>query len=226
MNLVARLRASLRHQGPGATFFKLWALVADHAFDFRRGTDTGGRFELKHLTITGANRDRAGGYEASRVILLRKVFKKVQPLMPPESVLVDLGCGKGRVLLVAAEFRIKKVRGVEFAHELCELAKRNWAKFQARTGTTTECSIVEADAANYPIHSDENVFFMFNPFDETVMEQVMRNIAASLEERRRKVWIIYYNPRAGQVIERRQEFERLEDFNFWGYQFAVYSNQG
>jgi hypothetical protein len=36
--------------------------------------------------------------------------------------------------------------------------------------------------------------------------------------------IIYYNPKYGYAIEHCNDFSRLQDYNFWGYKFTVYSN--
>ena len=39
-----------------------------------------------------------------------------------------------------------------------------------------------------------NVFFFFNPFDEVVMLQVVKNILSSLKENDRKIYVVYINP--------------------------------
>jgi SAM-dependent methyltransferase len=223
MTLLQRLRTSFRHQGPWATVVKFYAILADRWQDFRYGLDTAAGAEP--LTITGENRGRSFGYQPTRAMPLRRLFRLLQPVLPPDRVLVDLGCGKGRVLLVATEFGFREARGVEFARELCEIAKKNCEKLLARTRTNTRCRIIEADAALYEIQADENVFFMFNPFDEVVLERVLGNIAASWRAAPRKILIIYYNPKCAQVIEQQPEFTRLRQFDFWGFQFTVYASR-
>jgi hypothetical protein len=145
-------------------------------------------------------------------------------MIPHDSVLVDFGCGKGRVLFVASEFGIREVRGVEFAHELCEIAMKNSAVYKSKTGVETQHRIIESDAANYTINREENLFFLYNPFDAVILSKALCNIAASLEIQPRKIWIIYHNPKYGHVIEQREDLERLREFSFWGYNFTVYSN--
>jgi len=208
-----------------ATATKLWVLMADHLYDLRHGIDTCKGSPLEGLTIGGENKERGTRYQPTRVVPLRKLFRLVEPLVPSNSVLVDLGCGKGRVLLVASEFGFKEVRGVEFAHELCEIAKKNCAVFKARKHFKPDWRIIEADVTQYTIEPDETVFFMFNPFDEIILQKVLDNIATSLQMRPRKILIIYYNPRAAETIERRADFTRLQEYNFWGYNFKVYSNR-
>jgi SAM-dependent methyltransferase len=154
----------------------------------------------------------------------QEVFRAILPLIPAQAALVDFGCGKGRVLIVASEFGFKQVRGVEFSKELCEIARRNCAIFKARAGVRTEFRIIEADVADYPIHPDEMVIFLFNPFNERVMASVLINICASLELSPRKILLIYHNPEYDQVFELCDDFVKLDDLDYWGYKFTVYSS--
>ncbi len=223
-SLSKRIGNSLRHQGLRTTALKLKVLMADHLFDFRHGVDTCSPSELSDLTIAGNNRERGARYQPTRVVPLRKLFRAIRPMLPEQSVLVDFGCGKGRILLVASEFGFKEIRGIEFAHELCEIANKNKEVYKRRAGSGYDCRIIEEDVSNYAINPDENVFFMFNPFDETILKKVLFNIAASLRNHPRKVLIIYCNPENGRSIEQTGIFTKLQNFDFWSHQFTVYSN--
>jgi hypothetical protein len=70
--------------------------MIDFFYDFRYGTDTYERIELDDLDIDGDKKSRAEFYQATHALPLRKLFKRLQ--IPPGRVLVDLGCGKGKVL--------------------------------------------------------------------------------------------------------------------------------
>src|SRR5437660_5385663 len=166
MSLVRRLYSSLRSQGIGATVFKLRALALDYLFDLKYGVETCSWSELPRLTVESDNKGRGYGYRPTRVLPLRLLFKSIRPMLAPGSVLLDIGSGKGRVLLVGSEFGFRAVRGVEFARELCQIAKRNIVRFRGKTGTPTEFEIIETDAAQYRIREDENVFILYNPFDD------------------------------------------------------------
>ena len=91
-------------------------------------------------------------------------------------VFVDFGCGKGRILLAAAQFGFKRIEGVEFASNLCRIAERNVALYKTRTGLQTEFRIVASDAGKYEIPDDVDCFYFCNPFGEDVMRNTMRNI--------------------------------------------------
>jgi len=126
--------------------------------------------------------------------------------------------------MAASEVGIREVRGIEFAHELYEIAKKNCAQYKTKKGFPTTYRIVEGDVIDYAINPDENVFFLFNPFDETVLTKVLHNITASLQAKPRRVWIIYYYPDHANVIEQQGSFSRLQEFMTWQHRFRVYSN--
>lgn len=226
MALLQRANLSLRQQGVTGTIHKLYCQLVDYLFDRRYGIDTRTWARLNQLTIASDNQSKGRAYKPTRVVPLRKLFHAIQSLDPVvDRVLVDFGCGKGRVLLVAAEFGFRAVRGVEFAQELCAIAQSNCAAYQAKTGSKTEFQIVAADVVNYAIHTDENIFFFFNPFDEEILHRVLHQISASLLAKPRKILIIYHNPVKRQTIEAWDNLIRVQELNFWGYDFVVYANR-
>jgi hypothetical protein len=50
------------------------------------------------------------------------------------------------------------------------------------------------DAAKFDIPSDANCIFFFNPFDEVIMSEVVKNIKNSLKKAPRNITVIYANP--------------------------------
>ncbi len=208
----------------GATLFKLRAVALDYLFDLKYRVETCSWSELQSLTVESDNKGHGYAYQPTRVLPLRLLFKSIQPLLAPDSVLLDIGSGKGRVLLVASEFGFRAVRGVEFARELCQIAKKNLVHFKSKTGRPTEFEIIETDAAEYHIREDENVFILYNPFDDVILGRVLDNISASVRKQPRKVLIVYYNPKWKHVIENRRDYRSVREFNFWSFKFTLYSN--
>jgi hypothetical protein len=124
---------------------------------------------------------------------------------------------------IASEHGFHDLRGIEFAHELCEIAKYNIEIFRSRNKTDAVFKIVESDVAKYSVRTDENVFFMFNPFEETVMEQVLNNISVSLKVLPRKILIIYLNPACDKLIKSFKGIRKIGEY-LYGYRFIVYTN--
>lgn len=139
-------------------------------------------------------------------------------------MLVNLGCGKGLVLFIASEFGFKEVRGIEFSQELCNIAKKNCSNYKRKTGIETTFQIIESDVVDYTIRNDENLFFIFNPFDDVVLCKVLENITASLKAYPRKIWFAYYHPKHNDIIVKYGIFVKLKEFIFYGEKFNVYSN--
>ncbi len=228
MSLLRRLKLILRGHGVRGVAAKLVGRALDQAFERRYGIDTLALAKLDGLTIVAGRRDESIFYEGSRVMPLRGLLRALCDAQPiePEGALVDLGCGKGKVLLVAAECGVARVRGVEFARELCDVARANWEKFRAKTGSATEVEIIEADAGAYPIRPDETTFFLFNPFGVDVLARVLANIAASARQYPRHVSIVvtYLSPHYRRVFDQQTDFAFEREIVSWAYNFSVFSN--
>lgn len=218
-----RLLKSLAKRGVLTTLKGIACKLDDRWFDLRHGTDTAGRIVLDALKISGDNKSRGVNYTPTHASAFRRLIGSLS--LPSDSVLVDLGCGKGKVLLLASQYRFQRIVGVEFSPELCAVAKSNVSSFRKRAAITNDLEIIERDAADYAIENDQNVFFLFNPFDAVVMGQVIANIQASLERRRRRVWIVYNNPVCHEVIQRSGAFVEAGSTVDGSSEFGVYVNR-
>jgi SAM-dependent methyltransferase len=226
MSILRRLRYIVRDQGLRGVAAKLLGKPFDYLFEWRYGLDTLAIAKLDGLTITSGDRRRGGFYEGSRWLPLRGLFAELRAMTAAGGALVDLGCGKGKVLLVAAQSGFAQVRGVEFAHELCEIARANWERFRQRTQCPATVEIVEADVAQYAIRPDETVFFLFNPFDEIVLARVLEHVAASVAAHPRRVLIVvaYLSAHYRQAFERQTAFKLEREIVSWACTFSVFSN--
>lgn len=219
-NKVFLLFDSLRKRGIVNTFLVSLSYLFDHLFDIVHGTDTHTFVELDSLGVDAARKEHAHMYQPTFGAPLRTLLKKLN--IPKDKVFVDLGCGKGKVLLVASGFGFREVRGVEISPSLCEIARRNCAIHETKNRTKIVFSILNLDALEYEIRDDEAVFFLFNPFDAYVLERVVQNILVSLQKYQRKVWIIYRNAVHRDVIERAMKRAAVSDHTFWGLDFVVF----
>lgn len=156
------------------------------------GIDTSRINNLKKLTVTGDNLSHARFYQGANYYLLEQVFEYMNEIDAAKNI-IDFGCGKGRVMAVAAWHDFTKITGVEFAKELCEEARKNITPVQIRFPGKI-FNVIHADAADVLIEDDTNVFFFFNPFDEVVILSVAKNILRSLNKNPREAFVIYLNP--------------------------------
>lgn len=108
-------------------------------------------------------------------------------------VLIDLGCGKGRVLAVACHYPFRKVMGVELDQDLAEAARNNLHRLAAR-GTTAPFVVDCADAAAWPIPEEVSIVFLFNPFYGETFRKVLANLRQSWDAQLRPLTVIYLQP--------------------------------
>jgi len=159
-------------------------------FDRRFNVDTGGLVELADL---GISNDDAAGYEATTRSAFIRILKSVG-LHYEDFTFMDMGSGKGAVLLYASEFPFRRVVGVEFASALHTIAERNIVTYRNKTVKCKNVTSVCMDAAAYPIPPEPTVFYFGNPFKGAVLTTVRANIEASLVQHPREVIIIYHHP--------------------------------
>jgi SAM-dependent methyltransferase len=136
---------------------------------------------------------------------ISKTIDLVKPT--PYDVVYVLGCGKGRAVCHFAQRRVRKVIGIEISKRLCEIALGN-----ARTlcFSKSPIEIRNRDVATADI-SDGTVFFMFNPFGEKTLRQVLRNIINS-SQCGNPIRFIYINPVFSEVFDEFQGFEVVYDY--------------
>lgn len=196
----------------------------DQLFDLRYDTETGAQEAVANMSGTIGDTSRAQDYQPTQVIALRKLLRVLD--LAPGRVLVDFGSGKGRVLMVAAPFGFRDLRGVEFSAGLCEVAKRNIERYRTRSGNAATFEVIHADAATYRVRDDEDVFFLFNPFDGEVVASVMANISRSYVERPRPMLLIYRRPVHADEIVRDTPFHKGATHDLWGSDFSVFAVDG
>lgn len=209
----------LKTKGLSATLLIALSIIGEFYFDWKYKTNTCSWVALDDMGIDDNKKEHAVLYQPTRVIPLRKLFQKLK--IPPGKVLLDLGCGKGRVLLVASEFGFKETRGIEFSSPLCDIAEKNIITYKAKTQTKTKFVVIHADIADHQFSDDEEVFFLFNPADDYVLEKVVENIRESLQRRDRRIWIIYRYAIHKKVFQKGMNIKKNIEFDIWGNDFVV-----
>jgi SAM-dependent methyltransferase len=138
-------------------------------WDRRYSVDTAGQIDLEDIDVLGPN--KAGGYAS--VSTSPRAFAFLSKFFPADSkkfTFVDIGCGKGRVLLLAALQGFDRIIGVEFAPLLGEMARQNLGSFSGQR--PAEWSVVSADAVKLELPLDGPLLiYSFNPFNADVWRQ-------------------------------------------------------
>jgi hypothetical protein len=188
--LRATVRESIRHVRTWRAR-RRWADV-DQAFDHQHGVDTAGIVPLQALAIDSANRDLGHRYQASDAAGFRALMAHLA--LPAEDLtFVDLGAGKGRAMLLASELPFRRIVGVEFAPELCEVARRNVESFYSAGQRCRDFEVVCADAAEYALPDEPTLVYIYNSFEDPLMRAVLANVRRSVDDRPRKLLVALVN---------------------------------
>ncbi len=147
---------------------------------------------LKNLTIPEGDISKSSPYEAVSYYLLEKLLTAFRKISNASSI-IDLGCGKGRVLAVAAHFGFTSITGIDFAKELCEDAERNMKKVHLKF-KNLKWNVICSDVLSYELHNNDSVFFMFNPFEKEILETFLIKTEKSVVEFPRKIYFLYASP--------------------------------
>lgn len=178
--------------------------------------------------------DNGHGYEPTQERVMRHILDYVGGrLEPREFTFLDLGCGKGRAVLMASELPFREVIGVDLSPELCRVAEQNLGRYfgsrrRWRSGPPLErrapVSIECADVTRYQYPATDLLVYMFNPFRGAVFRNVLDRLTESRREKPRRVYIALSNPSSEDQLEAHDAFAKLYEFqviwagcswNFW-----------
>ncbi|MGA9716865.1 MAG: class I SAM-dependent methyltransferase [Acidobacteriaceae bacterium] len=201
-----RLRRKLRRRSPPADT-TTWLPTAQHEFDRRYGVDTSGLVWSVNLK-TGSPSDAWNtAYYAIPPSVFHHAMAQVPETLQRSATFIDLGCGKGRAVLLASEYPFAQVVGVEIAPQLHRVAVDNVARYTAarraegRNGEPPVEVLLE-DAAQYRFPAGPLVLYLYHPFCRPVLEQVMANLSQSLAQEPRQVAVLYINHELHDVLDR------------------------
>jgi SAM-dependent methyltransferase len=187
------------------------------------GVSTRHSIPLSKLDVAGDAARHAMFYEASDPKCLRKLIRSLN-IACEKYEFIDLGAGKGRSLLVAAEFPFRRIRGSELSPLLCGSARGNCEAFRSRKQACDDLEVLCGDAAKFCFSNYPLVIYLFNPFTEFILSRVLDRLEESWNACPRDVFVIYHNPLFSQVIEGSPIFELfLSGTDRWDYRNLAYA---
>ena len=112
-----------------------------------------------------------------------------------KDVVLDYGCGKGRVDFFLAYQTGAHCVGVEYDERIFAVAEEN--KKTAVSGAKTE--FVLSNAETYPVPEKVNRCFFFNPFSVEILQKALARILESYYESPREMLLYFYFPSAEYI---------------------------
>ena len=106
------------------------------------------------------------------------------------NVLLDYGCGKGRVDFYLSYQTRCRTLGIEYDPRMYERALSN----QQTAVSGRRASFVLVNAEQYPVPAEVDRCYFFNPFSVEILQKVMARILDSYYENSRNIQLYFYYP--------------------------------
>ena len=111
-------------------------------------------------------------------------------LIGEDDVVLDYGCGKGRVGFFLSHQTKAKTIGIEYDDRIYRSALEN----QKTVVSGAKSEFVMARAEAYEVLPDVNRCYFFNPFSVEILHKVMARIIESYYEYPRELFLFFYYP--------------------------------
>jgi 16S rRNA G966 N2-methylase RsmD len=193
------------------------------AFDRRYGVDTSGTVSVSQLEDVDEEKRKTGnGYGATYRQAFASMLRSIK-IEHERFTFVDIGSGKGAVLLYAAHFPFKRIVGVEYSEQLHHVALRNIRNY---SGRNVKCRNVESicmDALEYPIPDGPLVIFLCTPFERNSLTRLVANLEDSVQICPREVLIMSFGVRKvyEEVLDGTEWLERIRT----GWNYVIYRSK-
>jgi SAM-dependent methyltransferase len=183
------------------------------------------------VDTTGATvgwRDRLLGhfhspYQPTEPALFREMLASLMQASPKidfrEFTFIDIGSGKGRALLMAADYPFRRVLGIELLHALHRVAQENIKKYKSDSQQCFAIGSVLGDASKFAFPPEPTVLYLFNPLPESGLVKLVSNLEHSLREHPRPVFVLYHNPLLEHVLTQCATFKRIVGT----HQYSIFS---
>ena len=160
------------------------------AWDILHGVETCGEIPLTSLDFESEHKSPGLEYQSHHPQILRRILSALN-IEHERYTFIDYGCGKGRVLLLAAEFPFRRIVGVEFVPQLAQVAEQNLKNYRLGQPKCKHLSVLAMDAADYELPLEPVVLFFFSPFAGPLMERVIENIENSWRQAPRDLFVLF-----------------------------------
>jgi SAM-dependent methyltransferase len=174
-------------------------------------------FRVDTTSATVGWRDRLLGlfhspYQPTEPALFHEMLASLSHANPKidfsEFTFIDIGSGKGRALLMAADYPFRRILGIELLPELHRVAAQNIDKYKSESQQCFVIDCVLADASEFSFPPEPTMLYLFNPLPEAGLTRMISNLQDSLREHPRPVFVLYQNPLLEHVLTRSEAFTK------------------
>ena len=148
--------------------------------------------KLMRIKTTGRDDSKSDQYrypyEATPYCVLERLANS--GLIRKKDIVLDYGCGKGRVDFFLSYQTKAHTIGIEYDERIYQSAIDN--RETAVSGERSEFELVSAEAYEVPL--EVNRCYFFNPFSVEILRKVMARIMESYYAQPREMFLFFYYP--------------------------------
>ena len=148
--------------------------------------------QLLQINTTGRDASSADEYRYPYEPTPYSVLERLANcgLIRKEDVVLDYGCGKGRVDFFLSYRAKAKTIGIDYDDRIYQAAQEN--QKAATAYATAEFFLAKAET--YEVPSNVNRCYFFNPFSAEILHKAMARILESYYENPREILLFFYYP--------------------------------
>ena len=122
--------------------------------------------------------------------------------------ILDIGCGKGKVLYILSKYGFGKVDGIEICPGIAEICAKNLLRLKVN-----KANVFVTDATKFEKYQDYNYYYLYNPFGADTLDKVLSQIDMALQSPEKDVRLIYANPVHSNVFAKHPSWKFIKSLN-------------
>jgi SAM-dependent methyltransferase len=178
-----------------------------HPFDLEYGIDTSGLVDVRAIKRDAHVDGQLNPYMGSQPSIIRRAIATLGDIAG--YTFIDIGCGKGRPLIIASEHPFEHVLGYDISADLVKIANANGDAMAKRFPARPPIRAIHADVTDMAMPSGNVVLFLFNPFGPeliaTLLQKLETGLASGIIQH---LFLVYDNPVCGDVFDRSRSLKR------------------
>ena len=147
-------------------------VIENFFFKKKYSLDFDGLIPCSKLIIeSDFSQKNATAYEAYGNHYFKSLLRHAMSIEKQPKYFIDVGCGKGKQCIYAKKyFNFEQVIGIDFSKELIEVANNNLSKLNYNN-----IDVFVADALEWKLPDEYCLIFLYNPFNEIILEKFISN---------------------------------------------------
>ncbi|SDF22790.1 class I SAM-dependent methyltransferase [Terriglobus roseus] len=186
-----------------------------HDFDVKYGVDTSGLIDARDLHSGHQNDQFITAYfgvPPSRLANAFELWQRTTTEKPASQYrFIDVGCGKGRAVLLASQFEFRDVFGIELQPKLAEIASENVRGYREQNSVPMDISILCGDGPSLlpELLAGPVLIYLYNPFQAPVLRTLLESIINQSEKLSGPIDVLYLYPEYEKVFSEFPLFQKI-----------------